>query len=208
MVRPHYVQHLLEDLDPAARRTARLNRRLHHAPLAVPLGLATRTLGAEPNLTTALVGLAEGRTPVVEDVPAAVLVDEAAPPAIANAVSVAEVLAAHGVEAPQPVPGTRRLRDPRPAIALLIGAVAARFERTDRAAETGSEVEPELVASRTPEPVRETVVRRARRSAARPRRGRSPRAEETQVWGDVPPAGDRGAGPPDRRLRHTRSSTR
>ena len=185
VVRPHYVQHLLEDLDPAARRTARLNRRLHHAPLAVPLGLATRTLGAEPDLTTALVGLAEGRTPVVEDVPAAAPVDEAAPPAIANAVSVAEVLAAHGVEAPQPVPGTRRLRDPRPAIALLIGAVAARFERTDRAAETGSEVEPELVASRTPEPVREIVVA-ARAEVRRETRAEvDPRAEETQVWGDL-----------------------
>ena len=67
VVRPHYVQRVLEDLDPRARRTARLNRRLHHAPLAVPLGLATRALGAEPDLTTALAALADGRTPVVED---------------------------------------------------------------------------------------------------------------------------------------------
>src|SRR5690349_24274460 len=42
VVRPHYVQRVLEDLDPGARRTARVNRRLHRAPLAVPLGLATR----------------------------------------------------------------------------------------------------------------------------------------------------------------------
>ena len=68
VVRPHYVQRVIEDLDPAARRTARLNRRLHGAPLAVPLGLATRALG-EPDLTAALAALADGRTPVVESGP-------------------------------------------------------------------------------------------------------------------------------------------
>src|SRR4051794_35358407 len=69
VVRPHYVQRVIEDLDPGARRTARLNRRLHHAPLAVPLGLATRAVGAEPDLTAALAALADRRTPVVEPVP-------------------------------------------------------------------------------------------------------------------------------------------
>ena len=78
VVRPHYVQRVLEDLDPRARRTARLNRRLHHAPLAVPLGLATRALGAEPDLTTALAALADGRTPVVEDLEPSPVVEEQA----------------------------------------------------------------------------------------------------------------------------------
>ena len=85
VVRPHYVQRVLEDLDPRARRTARLNRRLHRAPLAVPLGLATRVLGAEPDLTTALAALADGRTPVVEDLEPSPVVEEQAPSAAPRA---------------------------------------------------------------------------------------------------------------------------
>jgi cytoskeleton protein RodZ len=68
-VRTHYVQRVLEDLDPGARRIARINRRLHRSALAVPLGLATRVVGAETDLTTALRDLADGRTPVVETAP-------------------------------------------------------------------------------------------------------------------------------------------
>src|SRR4051794_39987735 len=64
VLRPRYVQRVVEDLDPAARRMARLNRRLHGAPLAVPLGLATRLLGADPDLVTTLRELADGRTTV------------------------------------------------------------------------------------------------------------------------------------------------
>src|SRR3954468_8703733 len=68
VVHTHYVQRVLEDLDPPARRTARLNVRLHGAPLAGPLGLGTRVLGADPDLVSALMALADGRTPVVEPV--------------------------------------------------------------------------------------------------------------------------------------------
>ncbi len=190
VVRPHYVQRVLEDLDPRARRTARLNRRLHHAPLAVPLGLATRALGAEPDLTTALAALADGRTPVVEDLEPSPVVEEQAPSAAAggDTVTVAAVLAAHGVDPAEPTLVRRRLRDPRPAIALLIGNVAARFDRPRRDDEQQIEVEaaPALVASETPEPVRPTAV------AARAEVRRETRAElghveeETQVWRDLP----------------------
>ena len=83
----------------------------------------------------------------------------------------------------------RRLRDPRPAIALLIGSVAARFDRPRRDADPEIEVEeaPELVASETPEPVRDR-----RRSPPVPRcvtsraPGSTPSEEETQVWGELP----------------------
>ncbi len=195
VVRPHYVQRVIEDLDPAARRTARLNRRLHGAPLAVPLGLATRALG-EPDLTAALAALADGRTPVVESLAEEALVEEApvevgpadltpvdqTPAGTATTVSVADVLAAYGVEAPAPAP--RRLRDPRPAIALLIGNLAARFDRPERAVEEQPEA-PEIIASQTPEPIRETAV------AARADVRHEARAEvdafeeETQVWGQL-----------------------
>ncbi len=208
VVRAHYVQRVLEDLDPAARRTARLNRRLHRAPLAVPLGLATRTLGADPDLTAALAALADGRTPVVERVDVAddatvEQVDETAPE-VPNAVTVADLLAAHGVEPPEPEPepepeieteietehdvvaGTRWLRDPRPAVALLIGRVASLFDRPEREAEEVP-VEPELVASETPGPARETAVaaRAEVRHEARARVEDDAFEEDTQVWGQL-----------------------
>ena len=206
VVRPHYVQRVIEDLDPAARRTARLNRRLHHAPLAVPLGLATRAIGADPDLTAALAALADGRTPVVEraEVTPIEEVDESpiepteptdeSPVGIPAAVSVADLLAAHGVERPEPEPAQRLLRDPRPAIALLIGRVAARFDRPhDEDGVEETPVEPEIVASQTPEPVRETAV------AARAEVRHESRAEvvaegvaegeafeeDTQLWGQL-----------------------
>ena len=193
VVRPHYVQRVLEDLDPPARRTARLNRRLHRAPLAVPLGLATRCLGAEPDLTAALARLADGRSPVVEaaSVPEAVeaeVVEPVEPVEPARAVTVAEILAAHGVESPV-VPAPRRLRDPRPAIALLIGNLAARFERTPR--EDADDlvvdevVEPEIVASATPEPARDPAVA-ARAEVRHEARAVLDDVEDgTEAWGDL-----------------------
>ena len=161
--RTHYVQRVLEDLDPGARRIARFNRRLHAWPLVVPLGLGTRVVGAEPDLSAALRELAAGRAPVVEPEP-----DERRPPRLS------------------------RVPDPRPAIAHLIGVVAARFERPEREEEVEllDEVaeEPEVVASETPEPARETVA------AARAEVRHETRAElepwelleeDTQVWGEL-----------------------
>ncbi len=201
VVRPHYVQRILEDLDPPARRTARLNRRLHRAPLAVPLGLATRCLGAEPDLTAALVRLADGRTPVLEHVSVEPVESVDPVPAEptdevdvsdARVVSVAEILAAHGVVAPV-VPAPRRFRDPRPALALLIGSLAARFERTPRDEDddlvTEEAVEPEIVASATPEPARDPAVA-ARAEVRHEARAEvplevEPFEEESEVWGDL-----------------------
>ena len=196
VVRPHYVQRVVEDLDPAARRSARLNRRLHHAPLAVPLGLATRTLGAQPDLTQALIALAGGRTPVVqtetvetvEEVETvepvdALSVDES-PAQEPHVVTVAQVLAAHGVEGPAPEPAPRRIRDPRPAIALMIGRVAARFDRPEREVEPEHD-EPEIVASQTPEPVRAAAVAARAEMHAEVPADVDVFEEETQVWGQL-----------------------
>jgi hypothetical protein len=163
-VHTHYVQRVLEDLDPGARRLARFNRRLHGSPLGVPLGLGTRVVGAEPDLTTALRALAGGRTPVVEtaQVEAGTVLPDVADGAHA--------------EAPRP----HRLADPRPSIAHLIGVVAARFDR-ERDAE--DEVVPD--ASETPHPTRETVA--AARAEVRHERAADlePLEEDTQVWGDL-----------------------
>lgn len=178
-VRTHYVQRVLEDLDPRARRVARINRRLHRAALAVPLGLGTRVVGAGPDLTAALRDLADGRAPVVEIAPteeATVQPDDLDllpdPPDDG-----ADAVEHTGEDRPR-----RHIPDPRPAIAHLIGVVAARFERPARDAEhhehgehgehgeheeheeldsdEGPELtaEPAAVASETPAPVREPVV--------------------------------------------------
>ena len=92
-----------------------------------------------------------------------------------------------GSKLPVPPPAPRRFRDPRPAAALLIGRIAARFERPQRADEHVSEepVEPEIVASATPEPAREAAV------AARAEVRHETRAEvdafeeDTQLWGQL-----------------------
>lgn len=208
-VRTHYVQRVLEDLDPGARRIARLNRRLHHSPLTVPLGLGTRVIGAQPDLTTALRELADARTPIVEtwvvvDAVTAVddeplLVDE---PLVDQALVDEPLVDEPLVDEAQEARPTRRLPDPRPAIALLIGRVAARFERppssqgdlvdeSDEHDDAGDETDQaeasyaatEIVASATPPPAREAVV------AARAEVRHESRAdlddgfgEDTQVW--------------------------
>jgi cytoskeleton protein RodZ len=236
VVHTHYVQRILEDLDPPARRTARINARLHRTPLAVPLGLGTRVIGADPDLVSALRALAGGRTPVVEH-PAAAAVAEppavtdldvdvepvvehpapavvADPPAVTDldvdvepvvehpapavvadlpAVTdldvdvelvvehpapavVADLLAATDLDVdvegmvadeahPPPVRTRPALPDPRPAVAALIGRVAAALERPTRDDAEVSD-EPDVIQpSLTPPPARETV--RAARAEVR-----------------------------------------
>ena len=199
VVHTRYVQRVLEDLDPGARRVARLNRRLHRAPLSVPLGFGTRLLGADPDLVTALRELAGDRALVVETTPEETPTEDLVVDPLAVAAP-AELGSADTAEAP-----TRRLPDPRPALAGLIGTVAARFERASReeepaldatepspGAEPDSErsEEPEapaqIVASATPEPVRPPVA------AARAEIRHESRAtlddvfgEDTQVWDEL-----------------------
>jgi helix-turn-helix protein len=169
IVHTHYVQRILEDLDPPARRTARLNCRLHRTPLVVPLGLGTRVVGATPDLVAALRALSDGRTPVV-----ATEADDEVP------IEVAEISGETGVIADLPVSDLpddlaadeprddqspwSRVPDPRPAIAGLIGRVAAAFDRPERDHDDEhdqieTDEEPvEIEASATPEPVRPTVA--------------------------------------------------
>jgi hypothetical protein len=167
VVHTHYVQRVLEDLDPPARRTARVNARLHRSPLAVPLGLGTRVLGADPDLVSALRALADGRAPVTEAA-ASVEASVEAPVAAAATVDVPVEAAAEEPpeQGPEPKPrAVPRLPDPRPTLAALIGRVAAAFERPER--DDDQHVEPEddvaeepteIEASATPEPARPTVA--------------------------------------------------
>jgi hypothetical protein len=186
VARPTCVGRVLEDLDPPARRIARANRRLRGAPLATPLGLATRVVGAGPDLPETLRALADGRATVVVPEPDAVAIPETDADA-------------------DPQTRTRRIPDPRPAVARWISDLAARFDRTrdddeqddeagDEAGDDGLHDQavdddvapiplvPPLVASQTPEPARAPV------SAARADLHHEVRAElddETQVWDQV-----------------------
>jgi len=167
VARPTCVGRVLEDLDPPARRIARAHRRLHGAPLVTPLGLGTRVVGAGPDLGETLRALADGRATV------------------------------HELDAETP----RRLPDPRPAVALWISGVAARFDRgaaverpelRDDAPEVESDhdgaaavigLTPLVVASATPEPVRDPVV--AARADVHHELGAvldDQPNDETQVW--------------------------
>jgi hypothetical protein len=195
VVHTHYVQRVLEDLDPTARRIAGLNRRLHHAPLAVPIGLGTRVVGAPGGLAAALRDLADGRTPVVEQQdpePESEPESEARPehdeePTGHPSRRLVARLLGTGDEPAEPGGRRRRLPDPRPAVAHLIGVVAARLERPapdeTRAPEPDIDVEcePEIEASETPSPTRETVVA----ARAEVRHDQDPLEEETQVWSDL-----------------------
>ena len=188
IVRTHYVQRVLEDLDSSARRVARVNARLHHAPLAVPLGLATKVVGAPDGLTAAL--RAARRRPDADRGAGAGAGAE--PRARGRAGGRVDEL--DEVEEREPL--WRRLPDPRPTIAHLIGVVAARVERpgrdeADEAHEADGEIEdewtavedePAVEASETPAPARETVT--AARAEVR-HEARAELEEETQVWGEL-----------------------
>jgi hypothetical protein len=187
VVRTHYVQRVLEDLDPAARRIAGFNRRLHHGPLAVPLGVGTRVVGAPEGLTAALLALADGRTPVVEHTHLEEPEQGRNDRSERRASLLASRLEADPKEAEERAHKPVRLPDPRPLVAHLIGVVAARLDRPDRAEEGVPESRPEVApvpevrASETPAPVRETVTA----ARADVRRDQVPLEEDTQIWGEL-----------------------
>jgi hypothetical protein len=84
-----------------------------------------------------------------------------------------------------PPASTRRLSDPRPALARLIATLASRFDRAPR--ESGENVldETPLEASATPEPVRETAVAARAEVRHESRFEVDAFEEETQVWGEL-----------------------
>jgi hypothetical protein len=182
VLRPRYVQRIVEDLDPAARRVARINRRLYGAPLGVPLGLATRVLGIDTDLASVLRELAHGRAAVTEP-----MRDRTSDPAPDGheGEHEPEDVEVTGDDAP-----ARRLPDPRPALAQLIATVASRFDRAPR--EPGEDLldEAPQEASATPEPVRETAVAARAEVRHESRVEVDAFEEETQVWGELHGADD------------------
>ena len=65
VVVPRNLGNALEALPPASRRAVAWQRRLHGAPLTVPLSIATRSVGVEGSVSDTLTRLSAGRSEVV-----------------------------------------------------------------------------------------------------------------------------------------------
>lgn len=208
----HNEELVLDELDARGRRQAGLSQRLYGGPLALPLGLSTRVLGAGDDLTVALDRVAMRSAEVV------VLdasTDETGEELLDEGVGVDD-----GEQDETPEHATL-VRDPRPflaaGIARLAALVPSRPERTEDVSDAedaeddedvegpGDPVEPvpadepePIVASATPSPLREAAS--ARRSEVRRdvdradetepagrelrRPGSVSLVEDTQAWGD------------------------
>ncbi|QZY30399.1 helix-turn-helix domain-containing protein [Nocardioides coralli] len=164
----HNPARLLEELDGASRRQSRLSERLYGAPFAVPLGLSTRIDGAGEDLTAALTALAGEHSRVVEVAPAvdaAPSADEPTrepqdPVALAEPDDAPQVVSGGDSEAvpevPEVVDEEHGLRELKPRLAHALFRVSGLFQR-ERDAEV-PEGAPQLEASATPSPLRESVT--------------------------------------------------
>ncbi len=168
VVVPHNLELIEAELTGAGKRHTSISRLLHGAPFAVPLGLSTRVIGADGDLTEALGRVARDASQIVVLEPTA-----------------AEVEDSESVEAAEPVDAPEAPEAPSP-------------EAPEASVSSEPEVVvPVVVASPTPVALRETgAARRSEvrrdvvvdedepegRELRRP--GRVSLVEETQSWGD------------------------
>jgi cytoskeleton protein RodZ len=155
VVVPHNLELIEAELTGAGKRHTSLSRLLHGAPLAVPLGLSTRVVGAGGDLSEALARVARDADQIVvlEPAAAADATDPATDPAGDPAVADVEV-------AKPVVPAV--VASPTPAALRETGAARR------------SEVHREVVDADDDEP--------EGRELRRP--GRVSLVEDTQSWGD------------------------
>ena len=197
VISAHNEEKLLAELDGSGRRQANLSTRLYGAPFAVPLGLATRVVGAGEDLSVSLERVARQAGDVV-------VID---PSEIGEIGPVEHDLVTETPIEDDDTPHARASwRDPRPLLAVGIAKLASlapkRREVADHEVDSPDslddvvEDEP-IVASATPAPLRESAT--GRRSEARidspveetelegrelRRPGSVSLVEDTQVWGD------------------------
>lgn len=204
----HNEELVLDELDARGRRQAGLSQRLYGGPLAVPLGLSTRVLGAGDDLTVALDRVAMRSAEVV-------VLDASTDEEVHEDLHDEAVT---GEDEPEVSEHAALVRDPRPflaaGIARLAALVPSRPERTEDVSDDedvedlqgpedsvdpvpADEPDP-IVASATPSPLREAAS--ARRSEVRRDVDRADEAEpagrelrrpgsvslveDTQAWGD------------------------
>lgn len=190
VISAHNEEKLLAELDASGRRQASMSTRLYGAPFAVPLGLATRVVGAGDDLGAALERVAHQAGDVVVIDPTFVEHDDAL------------IHEDPVIDEDDDTPHARAsLRDPRPLLAVGIAKLAALAPKRVRELEEEDvedvvEDEP-IVASETPAPLRESAA--GRRSEVRKdlpveetelegrelrRPGSVSLVEDTQVWGE------------------------
>ena len=162
---------VLAELDPMARRQAAVSERVHGAPFAVPLGFTTRVVGADGDLTAALLRLAPDPELVVEVVPAESVAEEA------SDVTVPQAVAAESV--------------PEKAVAEKTVVEEAVVEETGSVDldDTAERPRPVVAATTTPSPLRASVaairsdvtsrIARVRPPADLPT---DPQPDDTGVW--------------------------
>lgn len=155
VVVPHNLELIEAELTGAGKRHTSFSRLLHGAPLAVPLGLSTRVVGADGDLTEALGRVARDASQIVVLEPAADPEDSAAPEDV-------EPEAVGAAADPEPVGPV--VASPTPAALRTTGAARRSEVRRDFVAGDDAEDEPEGRELRRP--------------------GRVNLVEETQSWGD------------------------
>ncbi|GAA1931512.1 helix-turn-helix domain-containing protein [Nocardioides hwasunensis] len=156
VVVPHNLELIEAELTGAGKRHTSVSRLLHGAPLAVPLGLSTRVVGAGEDLSAALGRVARDASQIVVLEPEVEEVSEGELDVTEADVVEADVVEAQVVEAPVASPTPSALRET---------GVARR-----------SEVRRDFVE---PDAVEDEQTGRELRSP-----GRVSLVEETQSWGD------------------------
>ena len=155
VVVPHNLELIESELTGAGKRHTSISRLLHGAPLAVPLGLATRVTGADGDLTEALARVARDASQVV-----------VVEPEVAEAEQTADETGPI-----EPVEPVEDVVEPAPAPTVVASPTPAALR------ETG--------VARRSEVHREVVVRDEEPEGRELRRpGRVSLVEETQSWGD------------------------
>jgi hypothetical protein len=161
VVVPHNLEPIEAELTGAGKRHVSISRMLHGAPFAVPLGLSTRVLGAEGDLTEALGRVARDVSQIVVLEPAAEAEAEAdVVEQDVEGLAEPEVVEPEVVE--DEVVEDSLVASPTPA--ALRESTAARRSEVTRRVEPDVDDEPEGRELRRP--------------------GRVSLVEETQSWGD------------------------
>ncbi|MFC7724624.1 helix-turn-helix domain-containing protein [Nocardioides sp. GCM10028917] len=169
VVVPHNLELIEAELTGAGKRHTSISRLLHGAPFAVPLGLSTRVIGADGDLTEALGRVARDASQIVVLEPAAGEVEDSGPAEAAESVDHPEAREASenpdGAEASVP-------SEPEVVVPVVVASPTPAALR-----ETG--------AARRSEVRRDVVVEEEEPEGRELRRpGRVSLVEETQSWGD------------------------
>lgn len=179
VVVPHNLELIEAELTGAGKRHTSLSRLLHGAPLAVPLGLSTRVVGADGDLTGALGRVARDASQIVVLEPEADSVDdhaddaleepavedEAAAPVVASPTPVAlreagagrrSEVRRDGVEDTSDEPAGRELH--RPGRVSLVEETQSWGDRVRAIARPGEAVEPLVLDDFAVEPAEDPVI--------------------------------------------------